>query len=148
MKTVESLAAARAVNFGKVADVAAPAPAELVKPPKFSNLKRLNVYGYDTADGRVPKDGKIVLIPGFVGVPKGVKEDAWKAVVEFAGKTVREAYDSRTVDTSAVRRSYRAGAIRFVLGGANLESESVPEVANAEPELVETVIEAPAETVV
>jgi hypothetical protein len=143
------------MNFGKRPDVAAPAPADLVKPPKFSNLKRVNVYGYDTADGRVPKNGRIVLIAGFVGVPKGVKAPEWDALKTFAGRTVADAYDSRLVETSAVRRSYRAGAIRFDVAAAPLEAapeapavDAAPEVTpeapapEAEP-VAETPVEAP-----
>lgn len=82
---------------------------------KGTNPKKVRVYGYDNlADGggKVPKDAKVLLVPGFQGVPKGVAEGQWVLLQEWAGKTVNAAYDAK-VSSRTVRRAYRAGAIRF-----------------------------------
>jgi hypothetical protein len=83
---------------------------------KGTNPKKARVYGYDNlADGGgVPKDKRILLVPGLSGVPKGVAESQWDALVLLASDgsvTVAGAKDSVTSRT--IRRAYRAGYIRF-----------------------------------
>jgi hypothetical protein len=131
VKTVANLLAARAVNFRATPSVAVAAAAEVVKTAKGMNLKRLNVYGYDTNDGRVPKTAFVVLVPGFLGVPKGVKAAAWTALTAMGGKPVLAFYDAYAKAefdaSSAVRRAYRAGAIRFATVAPDVTDVAVTE---------------------
>jgi len=83
---------------------------------KGTNPKKARVYGYDNlADGGgVPKDKRILLVPGLSGAPKGVAESQWDALVLLASDgsvTVAGVKDSVTSRT--IRRAYRAGFIRF-----------------------------------
>ena len=92
------------------------ASAAIALTAKGTNPKKARVYGYDNlADGGgVPKDKRILLVPGLSGVPKGVAESQWDALVLLASDgsvTVAGAKDSVTSRT--IRRAYRAGYIRF-----------------------------------
>jgi hypothetical protein len=83
---------------------------------KGTNPKKARVYGYDNlADGGgVPKDKRILLVPGLQGVPKGVSQQQWDVLCAVAADgdvTVAGAKDSVTSRT--IRRAYRAGYIRF-----------------------------------
>lgn len=108
-------AVAKERNFANaVTDPENATGAKVVKPLPKTNLERRRVYGYDngTGGGGVPKEAKVVVVDTS-RVPKGVKADEWAKVREMAGKTVSSMYDGG-VSGSAIRRSYRAGAIRFV----------------------------------
>lgn len=109
-----TLGQAKAHNFGLVANPSALAAAGVVRTSKGENPKRRLVYGYDNgqAGGRINKAAVLHLVPGFTGTPKGVTDKQWAALSGFSGKTVQAAYDGG-VDSRTVRRSYRAGAIRF-----------------------------------
>ena len=92
------------------------ASAAIALTAKGTNPKKARVYGYDNlADGGgVPKDKRILLVPGLSGVPKGMAESQWDALVLLASDgsvTVTGARDSVTSRT--IRRAYRAGYIRF-----------------------------------
>jgi len=92
------------------------ASAAIALTAKGTNPKKARVYGYDNlADGGgVPKDKRILLVPGLSGVPKGVAESQWDTLVLLASDgsvTVAGAKDSVTSRT--IRRAYRAGYIRF-----------------------------------
>jgi hypothetical protein len=106
---------AKAQNFAQSANPSALARASLVKPGKGENLKRVRVYGYDNGAGagRVNKAASIAIVPGTSGSPKGVTPAQWAALVTFGGKPVDSAY-AGGVTARTVRRSYRAGFIRFV----------------------------------
>jgi hypothetical protein len=108
-----SIDEARLWNFGKVVNPEAPEAAGVVRTAKGVNAVKARVYGYDTTDGGVPKAGTIVLVPGTVGTPKGVTPGQWELLQGFAGQTVQACYDAKTVTSRTVRRSYRAGFIRF-----------------------------------
>lgn len=92
-------------------------PATIAITAKGTNPKKARVYGYDNlADGGgVPKDKRILLVPGLSGTPKGVAEAQWDALVTLVtadpSTTVSTAKDSVTSRT--IRRAYRAGFIRF-----------------------------------
>jgi hypothetical protein len=82
---------------------------------KGTNPKKQRVYGYDNLSeggGRVPKQAKIAVVPG-AELPRGVKDTQWSKLQSYAGQTVEAAYGNG-VSSRTVRRSYRAGAIRFV----------------------------------
>lgn len=111
-----SVGHARELNFGKRPDPEALAAAGVVRTAKGVNPEKARVYGYDTDNGSVPKTGVIALVPGVVGTPKGVTQAQWELLQTFAGQTVQACYDAKTVASRTVRRSYRAGAIRFVQG--------------------------------
>lgn len=117
-----TLAAAKSNNFGLAPNPSALARAALIKPAKGENPKRVRVYGYDNgADGgRVPKDAVVQVVPGVTGLPKGVTAGQWARLQELAGYTTRGVYDNG-VTSRTVRRSYRAGFIRFVGQDAQAE---------------------------
>lgn len=115
-KSKVTFAVARTANFALSANKDAPEKAPITRTSKGENLKRLRVYGYDNGagNGRVNKSGVIVLVPGTTGLPKGVTDGQWNALVAYAGKPVSAAYDGKVVTSRTVRRAYRAGFIRFV----------------------------------
>lgn len=101
--------------------VAADAPvqaAQIALTSKGTNPKRVRVYGYDNlaaGNGRVPKDKRVVLVAGVTGHPKGVTQEQWDLLVQHtgtAGATPVHLKDNG-VSPRVVRRSYRAGYIRF-----------------------------------
>ena len=84
---------------------------------KGTNPKKARVYGYDNlADGGgVPKDKRILLVPGLTDVPKGVAESQWDALVLLitGNEAVTAATAKDSVTSRTIRRAYRAGYIRF-----------------------------------
>jgi len=90
------------------------AAANVALTSKGTNPTRVRVYGYDNFanNGGVPKQAKVAIVPG-VTCPKGVKAAQWDLLVSLAGSTVEHCYGNK-VASRTVRRSYRAGAIRFV----------------------------------
>jgi len=115
-----TLGVARKHNFGvpPVASPDAAVPAGVIRTGKGENAKRLRVYGYDNGAakdgaGRVNKAATVVVVPGTSGLPKGVTQGQWDKLVAQGGKSVQVAYDAG-VTSRTVRRSYRAGFIRFV----------------------------------
>jgi hypothetical protein len=110
-----TLLAAKSNNFALAPNPSELARAALIKPAKGENPKRVRVYGYDNgADGgRVPKDAVVQAVPGSTGLPKGVTAGQWALLQAQSGKLVRSAYDAG-VTSRTMRRSYRAGFIRFV----------------------------------
>jgi hypothetical protein len=82
---------------------------------KGTNPKRSRVYGYDNLSngGGVPKDKKVVVVPG-AQLPKGVNASQWDLLTKEAtgSKTVVELYNAK-IASRTIRRAYRAGAIRF-----------------------------------
>ena len=91
--------------------------ATLALTSKGTNPKKARVYGYDNlADGGgVPKDKRILLVSGLSGVPKGVAEAQWDALVTLvtADPTTTVATAKDSVTSRTIRRAYRAGFIRF-----------------------------------
>ena len=81
---------------------------------KGTNPAKARVYGYDNLGdgGGVPKDKRVLLVPGFTGVPKGVNPKQWDVVCANPGLTY-PALKDLGVDGRTIRRAYRAGAIRF-----------------------------------
>jgi hypothetical protein len=81
---------------------------------KGTNTRKQRVYAYSNAagGGGVPQQAAVLVVPGFVGVPKGVNAAQWAALQALAGSTVAHCYANGIVSRT-VRRAYRAGAIRF-----------------------------------
>jgi hypothetical protein len=110
---------AQAIAHNKAIDPANPesvVKADIVATDKGANEKRRRVYGYDNGSGGmgVPKAAKVLLVPGFTGIPRGVNADQWAKLQSLAGNTVQHCYDNLGANPSrTVRRSFRAGAIRF-----------------------------------
>lgn len=93
--------------------------ANVVLTAKGTNPAKARVYGYDNfaeGAGGVPKQAKVALVPTN-GTPKGVATEQWDKLVALVQAnptwTVAMLYDNK-VTSRTVRRSYRAGAIRFV----------------------------------
>ena len=99
--------------FGFVSDDNVVA-ANIALTAKATNPKKVRVYGYDNLSdgGGVPKDKRVVLVPGFVGTPKGVATPQWEKLVAAPASTT-VALKDLGITSRTIRRAYRAGAIRF-----------------------------------
>jgi hypothetical protein len=99
--------------------VGTPTAAGIAFTAKGTNPKKARVYGYDNlgGGGGIPKDKYVVLVAGTTGVPKGVNAAQWDTLVDICSKDdpITAATAIASVTGRTLRRSYRAGYIRFAI---------------------------------
>jgi len=111
--------AARAHNRANVVvDPKDVKPADVAFTEKGTNKSKRRVYGYDNwanGNGKVPVGSKVVIVPE-AKLPKAVGTEQWELLVKLvtSGTALVTALYDAGIHSRTIRRSYRAGAIRFV----------------------------------